>query len=432
MTSFFRRYQQPIFLFVTVLIIISFVFFTDSTGGRGNRNDPVVAEVDGVKITVHTAQQYNRWGEFAPQAGLIHLHYILNIMGGGNGSALDRAVNGTILEKDCQRLGITASDDEAASTLASSPALSVDGRFDAKRWEVLQQRAAADGIGPSTIERLLKDEVRARKLIGVIKSTKKTPEAEIRERFQEAGTKRDVSVIRFVRTDFEKELQVADADVAKLYEETKETRTSEEERVVRFVFFAVPLGKEGKPLEGKEAVSALQAKIKEASEFARTLTKGSTWEEAIKTAGVTDAETPQFTASTPPAEFDNSQEVVGKAFELTTDKPTSGPILHKPKGVYVLKLVRVVPPQIRPLESVKADLTVELKVRLATEAMRAKAASVRTAILAALQEGKTFADAANASGMKATADSARGGPARHLASRAKAQRRRTLRGTACD
>ena len=95
------------------------------------------------------------------------------------------------------------------------------------------------------------------------------PENEMRESYEQAYAKMEVSVVRFQSAELEKDAQVSDEEVTKAYEARKASLKSDEKRQVKFVQFA--LTEEQKKLTGKERIDVLQKLADKANDFDEAL-----------------------------------------------------------------------------------------------------------------------------------------------------------------
>src|SRR5439155_15556981 len=93
--------------------------------------------------------------------------------------------------------------------------------------------------------------------------------SESKRNFDQVYSKFEVSVVRFKTSDFANDVKIADDEIAKYYESTKEQLKSEEKRKVQFV--ALTLSEPEKKLTGKERVDALQKLSDKANDVVQAL-----------------------------------------------------------------------------------------------------------------------------------------------------------------
>src|SRR5687767_4006852 len=110
MVSILRRYQQPLMITVTVLIIISFTYWGASSGDvGGGGGGGKVATVYGRPVTYAQTQKIVRKFDLAQQLGMRDLAFSLA------GLRQDRENfiwNTLVLRHEAEKLGVEPSDDE--------------------------------------------------------------------------------------------------------------------------------------------------------------------------------------------------------------------------------------------------------------------------------------------------------------------------------
>ncbi len=177
---------------------------------------------------------------------------------------------------------------------------------------------------------------------------------------------------------------------------------TEEKRQVEYVLF--PLGADQQKLSGKDKDAAIQALGDKALDFALALQpdpnapSGATqppadFDAEAKKRGLTPITTNPFTVTTPPAGMAPSPAFNNAAFALGKDDPISK-VIQLDNGVAVLRLVQVIPSELRPLAEVTPAIEQQLQAQKGAQAQSLAAAVAAAELQAALKKGGDFKSAA--------------------------------------
>ena len=403
MVNIIRRFQQPLMIAITVIVIIGFTFFYSNTGRLDRMGSDRVGTVYGRGIS---QAQYLRGGrkfELCTDLGLQELWQTLIQPARSMEEARQNFIfNSLVIESEAERLGIATTDQEIEEAIKAMPPFQNAGQFDPERYgKIVDNFLTPRGFGPEQIEELVRDDLRLQKIKALLAvSTAPAPD-EVREAYEMMAQRTACSVVRLKLADFLKDVALTDEDLKKTFEERQAVFTAPEKRKVKYVALTLP--KTEKPLEGKERVDALKTLADKAGEFAQAMVeKGADFDAVAKKLEAPVLESPEFSADAAPAELDANPTVAQAAFKLTKEDPNSDAIGIE-KGYYVLQLSGVSP--VRPLtfDEAKAKLAETLKQERAMEALNLQGMALRTKIDARIKAGKSFAEAAAAAGTKAEA-----------------------------
>lgn len=398
MVNLFRRHQQALMIFVTVVTIVTFAGFYSHSDFLDKGSSGRVAVIYGRNVSFGQAQRAMRKGDLSQQLGMMELYQSLAV---NRRDAKENYIwNSMVLKHEAERLGIEPTEDEIFEATKAMPVFQTNGVYDSTKYALISQIALTPrGFTTDDLGDLIGDELRLKKIKTLLGSTLAPSETEIREAFTRLNQKTEAAVVRFKLDDFLAAAQVPEADVKKLFEERKASLQTEETRKVKFVAFILPTT--DKPLQGTERAKALTDLQKKAEEFAVAMTdKAAKLDEVAAKDSVKVQETSDFSINQAPAELENSSEIATAAFKLNQQDPNSD-VLETPRGYYVLQLAGITAPRPLTYEEAKANLTDTLKHERAQEALNLKAADVRNKIEADVKAGKSFADAATAQGVKA-------------------------------
>jgi len=400
MNHLIRRYQQPLLIVFTVLIIISFVgffngSFMDKTGGG-----------DGVTIYGRPVSQVERLREgrkfeLARSLGMQEMLMTL----AGKAQSMDEAVenfvwNSMVVRHEAGQLGISASDEEVLAAIQAMPVFQTNAAFDPLKYtQIFENALQPRGLGKDQLEELIRDDLRLKKMKSLLGATVAAGAGEVRASYDERYQKVEASVVRLKLDDFLATATAPDEDVKKLYDERAAQLKSDEKRKLKVAAFILPTT--DKPLEPKERAEALGKLGRSAEDFSAALAeKDANFDALAEKAGVKVEETPEFSRREPPPEFATAPEVTAAAFKLSQKTPISD-VVGSDRGYYVLQLTAII--EARPLtaEEAKPQLVEQLKRERAQEALNLKAAEIRTKIDTELKAGKPFAEAVQTAGAKA-------------------------------
>ena len=412
MVNVLRRWSQPIMVIITVLVIVSFMYFGPGmrTGGAGKQ---VVVSLYGNEITVEDmTRQGRRVGIYSALRGNYAMALDRTLLMGREAD-VNIVARSFVLEHEADQLGLSSTPEERIAALNEMPIFhNEEGKFDPDLFNRFKVNALnPNGFSEGDFDQIfLNGEVRAKKLQDVVGSVAASSKREVREQVMKQRQKTEVSYVAFRRADFQKDLKATDEELKKRYEEQKDLFKTPEERKVRYAAFLLPATADSKPLEGKERTSQLQKLANAAYAFHEEVSAAKDkFAEIAKKHGATVGETKEFfTATTVPNELEGSDELGEKAFELTKESPISGHI-NLQKGTYILELLEIKQPEQRKFEDVRKELEGQIVSAKADEAARAKANEIRPKLAEAIKAGKSFADAAKELGLKVEQNPAFGG-----------------------
>lgn len=393
-------------IFVTVIIIICFAWFYNTSSTREDRGD---ADIAG-KVYGHTVTgaEFKRMGRKLAICQMLGLNDLMrNLAYIGNPTSRSEMEgnyiwNSMILRHEADALGITPAESDIIDAVQKIPGFSTNGVYDSTKYtQFVQNGLAPNGFTTDLLEELVGDSLRLEKIKTLLGATDQATMSEIRSLYERRNQKTDLSVIRLKLDDFKKDVKVSDEDMQKRFEEKKAALQHPEKRKVKVVAFTLPQATP--PLVGKDRVVALQKLADTASELAVEMTqKDAKLEDAAAKAGATVVETPEFEGSAPPKEIGSLSVVAEAAFKLKTEEP-NGDVVTTDGGYYVLQLTGITPAKPMTLEEAKPQLTEEMTTERANEALSLKGADLRKKITEGLAAGKSFADAAKEAGATAEA-----------------------------
>jgi hypothetical protein len=402
MVNLIRKYQQPALIGITILVIVTFIWFWNGpTGHGGIGGSSQVASIYGQRIMDVDVKRAVGKFQIAMALGMSDLVQGLAGNAEDQQHALENFVfNSYVFDHEADALQIYPTDAEVQDELARIPGFQTDGRFDPnKLTEFVQEKLPSVGFSDSVIDDLVRQQVRLHKVSELIGATVQMTPAEKANRFESENEMLDASVVRLDTSSVEKAIPVSDADVQKAYDQHKETYRSDEQRKVDIASFELSAAQ--KDLKGKERTDALQKLGNQAWALAQAVVeKGSDFSAQSKKFGAQLGSSAFFTATQPDPALTKIPTLATNAFRLSSDYPSSD-VLEGQNGYYILHLAGSVPSKQLSFAEAKPKIVAQIQTERAAQLMQTKAAEVRNRIIAGLKAGKSFTDAAKEAGLTA-------------------------------
>jgi peptidyl-prolyl cis-trans isomerase D len=134
--------------------------------------------------------------------------------------ALDQMINTALLKQEARRLGFSVTDEEVRGAIESIQGLNVDGRF---QREIYFRYLRMEGVTPTDFESEQRDRLLVQKVQELVTSSIRADDAGAREVYAFENEKVNLAFVRVKGSDLAREITPSDADVAKYYEEHRET-----------------------------------------------------------------------------------------------------------------------------------------------------------------------------------------------------------------
>jgi len=404
MVNILRKYQQPLLIGITILVIASFVWYWNGPAGHagaglGGSNTAATIYGQGVTET-DIKQDVNKW-RIAQALGLNSLLQGLSGNAQNQQEALENFVwDSYVFNHEADALQVFPTDAEVRDEEARVPFFQTDGQFDANKLnEFVQNVLPSMGFNDSIIDDLVRQQVRVRKVTNLIGATVDISPAELRNRFIAENEKMDIAVIRLNSSDLEKSITVTDDEAKKAYDEHKDTYRSDEQRKVSIASFELTDAQ--KALTGRTRTEALQKLGEDAWNFAQAVVdKSADFAAQAKKASAPLSQSAFFTETQPDSALAKIPSLATTAFRLTKDLPSSD-VVEGQNGDYVLHLEDSVPSRQLSFDEAKPKVVAQIQKDRATQMMQTRANQIRNQILAALKAGKTITEAATLAGVSA-------------------------------
>lgn len=241
-----RKRNWVIILFLG-LIVVSFALFVGN-GVLGGRSGVSIAEINGEPITqrefaVQYERELQRYRELLKGSLTPELLKGLNI----KGNLVETLIQRKLVLQEARNLGLTATDDELADTLARVPEFQVGGRFSKERYlQVLQ----ANRLVPAQFEEEQRDQLTIQRLYSLILDAVHVTDAEARERYRIEQEKINLSFLKLPVGNFVSQVKLTDDEIQKHYERNKDSL--KEPLKIQVEYIAYPYDQFGAAVEVAE------------------------------------------------------------------------------------------------------------------------------------------------------------------------------------
>ena len=410
MVNLMRSNQRWLMIVVSVLVLISFLYYFSNSSRIERLGGDRAGTIYGHNISVSDLQRAGRQLNTAGELGLSHVYTPELLQSSrSDGSGEDALVNQYVMEHQADAYGVypTAEEvDEAAQKITAFRG--PNGSFD----PVVKDAYVADKLNPrgfteAQVVDLVRRDLQFEKLRQLLESTVVVTPAEVRTRYEQAHSQIEASAVRFRNADFLAGIDPSEDDIKKAYDGQTTQYQQPERRKVQYVRFG--LDDEQKKLTGKARMDVLTPLRDQAAAFLARLsdTKGQEdyFAAAAKAANLPVKETAEFEQMQPPAEESAIAGFGPAAFKLTPQDPDSDPPLRSPlqasEAFYVLHLSGVTPPRPLTLDEARLQIVTALRDERARAALSTKAEEVRSKIEEALKAGRSFGDAVEDAGATA-------------------------------
>lgn len=409
MLEFFRRHRGAFLITLTIIIIVSFSFFG---AWRFDKDAQVTVlpsdhamTVYGKDYTIAEVSKVQRGLQFAMQhLGMFDLYIKLSGLG-PKGDAMGGNMIGTVLtlQHVLAEAGIRASDQEATEELKKQRSLQGNnGQFDLAQGQRMEETAGSYGMTYTDILDVVRLKIGLDKLEELVGKNYSASAIASEKQYVSTQQVLKVSTIVFNTDDFKKDIKVTDEEIAKSFEETKESFKTTEKRAVKYVFFE-SIDQDKIPLEKREdakitlekreeAKKAVSDKINAFSDVVLKQGRAGNLEAIAKELKETVKSVPAFAQDTPPEDLKSEADLIKAIFEMTPKTQPVSDALKTEKGYYFFAVPTVEEPKQQELAAVKDKIKDSIIAKKAAEVRTKAVNDARDFILAGLKDKKKIDD----------------------------------------
>jgi peptidyl-prolyl cis-trans isomerase D len=389
-----RKRQRVLLIIVTVLTIVSFVWFLSPSRTRGTPQ-AVVGKMNGRPVTVEELEKVMRSRQLAYHLELFDL---LEDLGGLSAQPEIFGWNVLLIRDEAKRLQLDPSVDEISNAGKNLAAFQTNGQFDRAKLQETLDLLQKNGLTSADLDTVVADHVRLEKISALVRGASPLPEALYRQAFERRNQVLHCSFIRLANADFQKDIQVTDQDIEKYYKENGVKLQTPEKKKIEFVAFT--LTDDQKKLEEKEKQAALKTLADQAEAFVQPLQDHpDQFDQVAQQKGLKVQQTGLFELNHPDPSIMTVPELVQQVQGLTKDQPLDE--VQAKDGFYVIRLLELEASRPLKLDEAKDQIMTSLRKARIQEAILQKGQQIRSQIDEAIKSGATFAEAAQKAGFKA-------------------------------
>lgn len=399
MITVMRKHHKILMIIITVLVCISFSWYWNKVD-LGQMGEATVGKLYDRNVSQTEFQRNARLLRLGSQLGMRDLITELTAGAQTETDAFENfSWNLMVLRHEAEQMGIQPNTTEIAAAVKALPAFHGENGFDISRYTDFADHALAPmGFSEAQVEELAADQIILERVKEVLGAGVNVPEAEMRNSFEQAYAKMEVSVVRFRSEDFAKDVQVEDAEIAKYYDTQKAQLKTDEKRQVKFVQFG--LTDEQKKLTGKQRIDVLQKLADKANDFTDALqVKGANFDQVVAKFQLTAKETGEFSQAKPDPQLAAAPQLAPAAFALTKEARDSAAI-QTPDGFDVMHLLKVEPSRPLTLEEARPKIVEALKKQKVQQLVALKGGDVAGKLREELKSGKSLTEAAAQAGVQ--------------------------------
>ena len=402
MVNLMRANQRWMMIIISVLVIISFVWFYSDRSQFDHGVSDRAGKLYGRTVSRSELERMQRQLYTGRELGTYDLYRAATADGYDPN---DGPVNFLVLRHKADELGIAPSDEEVVNAIKGLPAFKgADGEYDSAKYaDFVDNRLGPRGFSENQLEDLVRMNLKVAKLREIVTSPVMVSPVEVRTRYEEINAKTTASVVRLKSADIPAVAEPTDEEISKYYEGQKNQFKQPERRKVQYV--RLGLDEAQTKLQGKEKMDALKPLADQAVQFLEKLLDQKGKQDFAATASasrLTVKETAEFEQEqTTGSEELNIPQFAQSAFKLTKESPDSDVPLQTPEAFYVLHLNGITPERPLTLEEAKPKVVSAIKAERTQSALTARAEEVRTKLAEALKAGRSFAEAAKEAGVTA-------------------------------
>ncbi|MDD5199066.1 MAG: SurA N-terminal domain-containing protein [Terrimicrobiaceae bacterium] len=404
MFTWMRTHQRNLMLVITILTIISFVFFYSITD-RTHQGSGQVARVYGRNLSVTDFQREARKFQLALALGLTE--YATSLGGNGADEGLsDFVINKLIIDHEGLRLGIQPGDEDVKNAITALPVFQTGGQFDPLKYRQLVVTALTpQGFTELEIQNLVRSSLILERIKQMLDSVPAVTDGEIAYYSRMFQPTSGVAVL-FDLADFARQVKLTEDQITAAFKADPKRFVTSELRTARYVRFPMPA--DAQKLDGKAKIDA-QQKVADASDNFATHAAGAGLQKAAAEAGLKVETTLPFDANgkiPALAELGSAVAVGGPAtaiapaaFTLTEKAPVTG-VLQNGDEFVVAELMTVTPSRPMTLAEARPEITRELTDTAAKAALEKAATGAVAKLREAARAGQPASQAAAAAGLK--------------------------------
>ena len=245
-----KKAQSPLIQGIILIIVLVFVFWGVGSSYRGSTNS--VATVNDEPIPYEAFQKAyeqlatkfrDQFGGNIPK-GLLESFDL-------EGQAIEQLIQRTLLRQGAEKMGIMVSNLEVQQAVEKMEAFKTNGVFDVQLYKNI---ISSSGMTPASFEATMRTDLLAGKVLAHLSRFAKLTPLEVKEQFGLDNEQISIEYTSFTAADYEDQVEVNEEELLAFYEENKNNYMTEPQVKLDFIFF--PFNPDKKPeISDEEAES---------------------------------------------------------------------------------------------------------------------------------------------------------------------------------
>jgi peptidyl-prolyl cis-trans isomerase D len=385
-----KKAQSPLIQGIILIIVLVFVFWGVGSSYRGSTNS--VATVNDEPIPYEAFQKAyeqlatkfrDQFGGNIPK-GLLESFDL-------EGQAIEQLIQRTLLRQGAEKMGIMVSNLEVQQAVEKMEAFKTNGVFDVQLYKNI---ISGSGMTPASFEATMRTDLLAGKVLAHLSRFAKLTPLEVKEQFGLDNEQISIEYTSFTAADYEDKVEVNEEELLAFYEENKNNYMTEPQVKLDFIFF--PFNPDQKPeISDEEAESfyrqyfsrynipeqrkarhillkttaedsedVLREKLEKAEQVLELARSGEDFAELAKQF----SEGPSAPKGGDLGLFPRGRMV--KPFDDATFALQEGEIsdiVETQFGFHIIKVEKVEPARVKPLEEVKGEIITQIQNKKAED-----------------------------------------------------------------
>ena len=244
MLEFLRKHQYGLMLVVAILTIIAFVFLYDkNTYGQGGGVRGTAFKIYGKGYNASHLQKLDNYYLLARELGLWELTSSLQGKRVVDGRPVDFPLNLMILRKEARELGISPSNDDVQKEIEEmrifmDPATQ---KFDPTRFKRISENLTGRNFQNADITQIIRDKITLDSVKKLLAANTLPPVPEVEDMYNIRNEKITAYALKRALEDHLEDAKASDDEIKQRYDDTQETRMTDEQRQIEYVIFQAPV-----------------------------------------------------------------------------------------------------------------------------------------------------------------------------------------------
>jgi len=251
-----KKAQSPLIQGIILIIVLVFVFWGVGSSYRGSRNSVATVNDEAIpyeafqKAYEQLANKYrDQFGGNIPKGLLESLDL--------EGQTIEQLIQRTLLRQGAGEMGIIVSNLEVQQALEKMEAFKTNGVFNVQQYKNI---ISSSGMTPASFEATMRTDLLAGKVLAHLSRFAKLTPLEVNEQFGLDNEEISIEYTSFAAADYKDKIEAGEEELQAFYEENKNNYMTDPQIKLDFILF--PLDADDKPeISDEEAESFYRQNI---------------------------------------------------------------------------------------------------------------------------------------------------------------------------